>query len=90
LITRLFFHFGNKNFQGFRVSALSLLPIKKETLKYGSATGGLVVLSESEELNSKMALAAQQLNIKPHIVGFENPKMIYSCADIEGSFSLKI
>lgn len=49
--------------------AMSVLPIDKTTLKYGSADAGKSILTEDEDLTMLMREASLQLNLKPHLVG---------------------
>ena len=51
--------------------ASSLLPIDKNTIKYGSNDGGATVKFEIEELNNAMAAAGDIQNLAPHEVGRE-------------------
>ena len=76
------------DYRGFRLIAISILPISKSTLIYGSNDGGNRIFAEDEEFNSFMKKAGDLLNVKPHFAGL-NPnerKFIYSAADIEGHF----
>jgi Clustered mitochondria len=69
----------------FRLIAVSLLPLSKESLIYGSADAGRTVKKSNLEFNEKMAMAAQQLNLKRHMVGPTGREVpIDSCCDIEG------
>eukprot|EP01114_Cavostelium_apophysatum_P011844 TRINITY_DN2636_c0_g1_i2.p1 TRINITY_DN2636_c0_g1~~TRINITY_DN2636_c0_g1_i2.p1 ORF type:complete len:1423 (+),score=460.75 TRINITY_DN2636_c0_g1_i2:227-4495(+) len=74
------------DYVGFRLQALSLLPINAETLIYGTGDGGRTVKAENPKFNAKMRLAGEKLNLKPHQVGLSKThgKFLYSCADIEG------
>ncbi|ELR22629.1 uncharacterized protein ACA1_010190, partial [Acanthamoeba castellanii str. Neff] len=79
------------DYRGFRLVALSILPIEQSTLVYGSADGGVVVHTEHSQLNDYMAAAGQKLNLKGHLGGSENcadRKMIYGPTDIEGHVGL--
>ena len=42
------------DYRGFRVVAMSLLPVNKNTIVYGSADGGKTVHNSDPELNEKM------------------------------------
>ncbi|GAM20836.1 hypothetical protein SAMD00019534_040110 [Acytostelium subglobosum LB1] len=72
------------DYRGFRLVAMSLLPISGETIVYGSSDGGITVHSDNTSFNEKMEKSAQILNIKGHIVGRDNPRLLHSCGDIEG------
>jgi hypothetical protein len=49
------------DFRGWRVSAISLLPIGKNTLKYGSGDGGVTVKKDIPELNDIMFAAGKYM-----------------------------
>ncbi|PRP79299.1 ABC transporter B family member 11-like [Planoprotostelium fungivorum] len=73
------------DYRGWRLQAISLLPVGSNTLVYGSADGGRTMKTEIPELNSYMARAAQVMNIKAHRVGPDNSThVLHSCTDIEG------
>jgi len=50
------------------LTALSVLPIQKDTIVYGSCDAGKTVHASSRRLNRKMEEAAQALNLKKHMV----------------------
>lgn len=78
------------DYRGFRVSATSLLPISgRDTLIYGSCDGGRTVEMSDPEFNALMERAATLLNLKPHLVGRENPKLLYMPVDVEGHVTLR-
>lgn len=75
------------DFMGYRLQAMTLLPINKSTIIYGTPDGGKTIYDENPKFNAKMKLAAQKLRLKPHYVGLSpNDKgvLMYSCADLEG------
>ncbi|EFA85283.1 Histidine kinase A [Heterostelium album PN500] len=72
------------DYRGYRLVAMSLLPITGETIVYGSSDGGITVHSDNELFNQKMKKSASILNIKGHVVGRDTPKLLHSCGDIEG------
>eukprot|EP01117_Protostelium_nocturnum_P014543 TRINITY_DN5541_c0_g1_i4.p1 TRINITY_DN5541_c0_g1~~TRINITY_DN5541_c0_g1_i4.p1 ORF type:complete len:905 (-),score=337.74 TRINITY_DN5541_c0_g1_i4:2149-4863(-) len=74
------------DYMGFRIQAISLLPINTETLIYGTANGGKTVFDKNIKFNAKMRLAGKKLNLCPHAVGLtaKSSKILYSCADVEG------
>eukprot|EP01127_Copromyxa_protea_P008596 TRINITY_DN1971_c0_g5_i1.p1 TRINITY_DN1971_c0_g5~~TRINITY_DN1971_c0_g5_i1.p1 ORF type:complete len:2199 (-),score=380.29 TRINITY_DN1971_c0_g5_i1:100-6696(-) len=83
------------DWHGYRMIALSLIPIGHNTLKYGSSDSGLTVHSENEELNEQMKLAGQELHLAGHHVGGpgitkgeESNHLFYLCGDIEGHLGL--
>jgi hypothetical protein len=50
--------------RGFRLVAISILPITDRTLIYGSSDAGRTVYATNDELNVLMQNAATTLNIK--------------------------
>lgn len=74
------------DFRGFRLVAMSLLPISSKTLVYGSQEAGLrhpKILSCNETLYDLMKKAAKMLNLRGHKCGPERVKL-YSALDLEG------
>ncbi len=71
------------DYLGFRVLAVSLLPISKATLRYGSDSGGRIARALDPSLNVLMKKAGQKLNLAPHVVG-SSRTVIYGPGDIEG------
>jgi hypothetical protein len=71
------------DYKGFRLQAISLLPINKSTLAYGSSDGARTVHTSDSGLNECMRQAGVLLNLKPHRVG-PNEIEIAAVADIEG------
>ena len=57
------------DYRGFRLIAVSLLPLSSNSLVYGSADAGRTVHTRNPYLNTKLAAAAVMLNIKPHMGG---------------------
>eukprot|EP01132_Coremiostelium_polycephalum_P007447 gene7447-9152_t len=72
------------DYRGYRLVAMSLLPINSDTIVYGSSDGGITVHCENEQFNEKMKDAARILNLKGHMVGKDQQKLLHSCGDIEG------
>ncbi|EGC35315.1 hypothetical protein DICPUDRAFT_152393 [Dictyostelium purpureum] len=74
------------DYKGFRLIALSVLPISNETIKYGSSDSGSIVHSNIPDLNEKMKEAGKKLNLKAHHVGSVSgfTKELTSPGDIEG------
>lgn len=70
------------DFRGFRLVAMSVVPISSKTLVYGSDDGGKTVLCD-DEFHKLMKKAARVMNIKGHACGAEKT-MIYGPTDIEG------
>lgn len=70
------------DYKGFRVLAISILPINDDSIIYGSSDAGRTVHSRSPEFNEKIDTAARILNLKPHFV---NPTVQLSGpGDLEG------
>lgn len=74
------------DYRGFRLIAMSLLPVNEGTIVYGSNDGGRTVHDDDKFLRSKMKRAAEILNLKPHECGLPGAtrQLLYSAADIEG------
>ncbi|PRP85028.1 hypothetical protein PROFUN_07316 [Planoprotostelium fungivorum] len=74
------------DYKGYRVLAMAILPIDRSTLRYGSDDAGRHVHMEDEELNEKMKLAGERLNLAGHVTGSSSDatKIIYGPGDIEG------
>ena len=74
------------DYLGFRLQALSWLPINKHTIIYGTPDAGKHMYAENTKFNKRMKLCGEKLNIKPHMCGLtENTsKLLSSCADLEG------
>jgi len=74
------------DYRGFRLIAISYLPINNKTLVYGSNDGGQTIHARNAKLNRMMRCAAGILNIKEHMCGFypDRRKLLWSAADIEG------
>jgi hypothetical protein len=62
---------------------MSILPINKETLVYGSSNGGRTVCNSDPQMNDFMLKAAQKLNLKKHIAGFSGDVSLCMPTDIE-------
>ncbi len=75
------------DYRGFRLVAMSILPITGASLVYGSKDGGKTVLNSNSEFAAKMERAAKQLNIKGHPCGFgRDAKVLHGPTDIEGAW----
>mmetsp|Transcript_17467 Transcript_17467/g.52245 ORF Transcript_17467/g.52245 Transcript_17467/m.52245 type:complete len:1232 (+) Transcript_17467:129-3824(+) len=73
------------DFMGFRVIALSVLPINNDTIVYGTADGGRTVHASDPDFFAKMRQAGQQLNLCDHVCGRGSTrKVLSSAADLEG------
>lgn len=71
------------DYRGFRLVAISILPIDSDTIVYGSANVGLDVHADHQEINLKMERIGNKMNSKPHLVGRAVQKIIYGPVDIE-------
>lgn len=71
------------DYRGFRLIAMSILPITRTSIKYGSADGGKTVHTKLKSLNAKMKQVGESLNLKGHRTGAQQA-MIYGPGDIEG------
>lgn len=69
------------DFRGYRLTAMSTLPIGTDTLLYGSGDAGKTVKADNVLLNEAMEKAGEHLNLASHLVG---DKMITGPGDIEG------
>jgi len=52
------------DYNGFRLMAVSLLPIDKNSIVYGSSDAGKTVHATRQEFNQSMSDAAAALNLK--------------------------
>mmetsp|Transcript_5907 Transcript_5907/g.7764 ORF Transcript_5907/g.7764 Transcript_5907/m.7764 type:complete len:1006 (-) Transcript_5907:86-3103(-) len=75
------------DFNGFRLIAMSLIPVNKTTLRYGTADAGKTIFCE-EPLVGVMQDCGERLNLQPHYVKCVDgeDRLLYSAADIEGHF----
>eukprot|EP01126_Amoeba_proteus_P028128 TRINITY_DN27796_c0_g1_i1.p1 TRINITY_DN27796_c0_g1~~TRINITY_DN27796_c0_g1_i1.p1 ORF type:complete len:158 (+),score=23.81 TRINITY_DN27796_c0_g1_i1:65-475(+) len=71
------------DYRGYRVVALSILPIDQTTLVYGSSDAGITVHRKDPQMNHMMMQAGKILNLAPHTCGSDH-YVIYGPADIEG------
>ncbi len=73
-------------YRGFTVVAMSLLPVDRTTLVYGSNDGGKNVLNSHEKFSRIMIKAGNFLNLRSHLCGMEenDTKRLCAAADIEG------
>jgi hypothetical protein len=76
------------DYRGLRLQAISLLPITRDTIVYGSSDGARTMHCDDAEMNQLMAAAAKRLNLKAHMAGPGTavlPEVVlHSAADIEG------
>lgn len=72
------------DYRGYRLCAVSLLPInKQETLVYGSADGGKTVLNSDPIASSLMDEFGRRMNLKSHPAGRDVTNNVTGPADIE-------
>jgi hypothetical protein len=71
------------DYRGFRLMAISLLPLSSSTICYGSADAARTVHNSNLEMNDLMKRAGKLLFLKPHPVG-SSETTIYGPGDIEG------
>ena len=70
---------------GFRVIAMSILPISSSTIVYGSSDAGKHIYNRNEDLAMCMQRAAAILNLRAHVVGSGGQKqLLCSAVDVEG------
>ncbi len=74
------------DYKGFRLIAITVLPIDRHTLVGGTSDAGRNIHSSDFLLNQKLAKAGQVLNLKQHQV---RGHTIYSACDLEGHFNSK-
>jgi hypothetical protein len=75
------------DYRGFRLIAMSYLPIEGEnSLIYGSKDAGVTVYSTEPAFNKLMESAGRQLNLCRHLCGTDpnNLKELWCACDIEG------
>ena len=70
---------------GQRLIAVSMVPIQKNTIVYGSSDAGRTIHASDSKLNDRMEKIAKLLNIKSHQVG---NCTIYGPGDIEVDIAL--
>ena len=73
------------NYLGFRLVALSILPVSRHTIVYGSCDGGQTVHKSHARVAQLMKRVAKRLNLKKHKAGVDvelTKSLPYPC-DIE-------
>ncbi len=74
------------DYLGYRIQALSLLPINSGTIKYGSNDAAQTIHTDSKMIEL-LKISCQKMNLKPHTVlerSSNTEKTLYSCCDLEG------
>ena len=74
------------DYKGFRLIALTLLPINEDTLVGGTNNAGKTIHSSDHVLNAKLRKAGAILNLKPHRV---RGHTLYSACDLEGHYNAR-
>lgn len=69
------------DYLGYRLVAMPVVPLCKDSIIYGSNDGAQTVHAESEPFNALMRRAAAELHLAPHAVG---GKVLCSAGDLEG------
>lgn len=69
------------DYGGFRIIAVSLLPIDSTTLVYGSSDGGITVCSTCDQFCKIISGVGTALNLKPHD---KDGIRLYTPCDLEG------
>jgi hypothetical protein len=69
------------DFRGFRLIAISLLPINSNSLIYGTADGGKTVKQSDKTFNAHVRRLAEQIHSQPHRIGNANEHQL--AVDIE-------
>jgi hypothetical protein len=73
-------------YRGFTLVAMTLLPVNRSTLVYGSSDGGRTVVMTNKRFGKVMMHAGKKLNLRPHLCGCNRDKseILWCAADIEG------
>eukprot|EP01117_Protostelium_nocturnum_P010911 TRINITY_DN3939_c0_g1_i1.p1 TRINITY_DN3939_c0_g1~~TRINITY_DN3939_c0_g1_i1.p1 ORF type:complete len:1699 (-),score=618.56 TRINITY_DN3939_c0_g1_i1:206-5302(-) len=71
------------DYMGYRLIAMSILPISRDTLVYGSMDFGRTLASPTKECDEMMDKAAEKLNLKRHMAGIKGDCPISAPVDIE-------
>lgn len=74
------------DYKGYRMIAISVLPIGRDSIRYGSSDSGDHVHADIPELTEKLSDAGKRLNLQAHVTGTNpaNAKELASCGDLEG------
>jgi hypothetical protein len=69
---------GVIDYLGFSLTAQSVLPIDRSTIKYGSGDGGHTLHNLDAGFNAKMQVVAKILNLKGHFVApYKYPEVLF-------------
>jgi hypothetical protein len=72
---------------GYRLIAISVLPIRDDTLIYGSSNAGIDIINKDPAFENLMKEVAEKLNLVRHKCGTpytREAKFLYTCVDLEG------
>eukprot|EP01126_Amoeba_proteus_P011640 TRINITY_DN1473_c0_g1_i18.p1 TRINITY_DN1473_c0_g1~~TRINITY_DN1473_c0_g1_i18.p1 ORF type:complete len:812 (+),score=196.67 TRINITY_DN1473_c0_g1_i18:740-3175(+) len=78
------------DYRGFRIIAMSILPITHKTIVSGSCDAGATVHASCDEMNQLLKKAAKILNLQEHVCGVSknNTKLLNTATDLEGHIGL--
>lgn len=76
------------DYRGFRLIAVSVLPISKQTIVYGSNDAGLTVHKKDPVLNELMKEIGTKLHLKEHGSGRDGVK-VFGPGDLEIHLGVK-
>lgn len=62
--------------QGFRVTAMPILPITSDSLIYGSSDAGNTVHDDVAEMNAAMREVCHRANLAGHVTGLGQTKKV--------------
>ena len=71
------------DYQGYRLMAITVLPISSETLRYGSNDGGKVVHQDDPQVTAHMDKLFKIYHLKPHVISASSV-VLRGPGDIEG------
>lgn len=75
------------DYRGFRLSAMSILPINEYTIIYGSSDAGREIHTDSARMGEKLKSIAKKFNLQEHRVGNSNlPKTLWTPVDLEAHY----
>ncbi|ELR11467.1 uncharacterized protein ACA1_122080 [Acanthamoeba castellanii str. Neff] len=74
------------DYLGFRLIAITILPINNTTIQYGSCDAGQTVYADDPRLNEMMEQAGRKMKLQGHYVGVPGGmrRKLYAPVDIEG------
>ena len=64
------------DYKGYRIIAMSIAPIGKDTLRYGSNDSGRTIHTDDEKINSLMKDLAAGVNLRGHMTGQGSNKKV--------------